>query len=171
MLWRVTVATNKGFSPQQQQAQSGDAVFWFNDDPDTTHQPVPADSGATWSVAPIPGGNSSEQLNLDQAGTVHYKCANHANETGSIVVANAVPIAYQADPLFGSPLAITAGQSVSWSNSDGQPHQPTPTSGSPWFTEPIASGDISACIPFPTAGTYDYYCKLHPSETGTITVS
>ena len=171
MQWRITVQKGKGFSPQQQQAQSGDAVFWFNEDENETHQPVSTDPNAKWTIAPITGRNSSELLNLNTASTVQYTCKNHPEETGTITVASGIPIAYGADPLFGAPLSIGAGQSVSWANSDAQAHQPTPNTGDPWFTAPIASGDISACIPFPNAGTYDYYCELHPNETGTITVT
>jgi plastocyanin len=173
MLWRVTIGTNKGFSPQQQQAQVGDAVFWANEDQGVPHQPVSTDSGAQWSVPPIEGGDSSVQLDLDVAGVVNYKCANHSNETGSVLVANAIPIAAGAEPLFPS-TSISTGQSVSWSNSDSCAHEPTPDSGDAWFTAPIESGDISACISFATANTYPYHCKLHPdnaNEKGTITVA
>jgi len=178
MLWRVTIQRDdpnkpKGFSPQQQQAQGGDAVFWLNQDSNTTHQPVSTDTGAKWSVPPITGGNSSTQLDLDVPGVVNYKCALHDDETGSIVIANAVPIANGAEPLFPS-TSISAGQSVSWSNSDSCAHEPTPDSGNAWFTAPIESGDISACVAFGTAGSFPYHCKLHPdnaNEKGTITVA
>src|SRR5215468_1406604 len=131
MLWRATVqredpAKPVGFSPQQQQAQAGDALFWFNDDAKTTHQPVP-DCGA-WNIPPINGKNSSDQLSLANPGTYPYHCAIHADEKGSIIVANAVLIAAGASPLFGS-TQIVVGESVSWGNSDAQAHQPAPVGG------------------------------------------
>ena len=173
MLWRVTVQQANGFSPQRQQAQVGDALFWHNADADVTHQPVSTDPKPNWSIPPITGGNSSDQLNLDQAGTVSYKCANHDGETGSIVVANAIGLAYGAQPLFPDSTAIKAGQCVSWSNSDGEAHQPCPDSGDPWFEGPIASGDISSTISFDKPGVNKYHCAVHPeneNEKGVITV-
>src|SRR5687768_1579307 len=104
MLWRATVQTEDpakpvGFSPSQQQTQVGDALFWFNEDAHTSHQPVP-DTGA-WNIPEIPPGNSSDQLSLGNAGTFAYHCALHPDEKASVVVANAVLIAAGASPLFG----------------------------------------------------------------------
>lgn len=176
MLWRATVqledpAKPTGFSPNKQQAQAGDALFWFNEDAETSHQPVP-DTGV-WNIPEIAPGNSSEQLSLTSAGTLSYHCALHEGETASIVVANAVLIAAGASPLFGD-TAISTGQCISWGNSDAEAHQPCPDSGDAWFTAPIPSGDLSASIPFESAGTVTYHCAVHPdntSETGTITVT
>lgn len=175
MLWRATVQRENpakpiGFSPQQQQAQAGDAMFWFNEDTHTSHQPVP-DSGV-WNIPPITGNNSSDQLSLPNPGTLTYHCAVHPDEKGSIEVSNAVLIAAGADPLFGD-TTITAGQSVSWGNADAQAHQPTPVGGQPWIA-PLASGDLSASVAFPQTGSFAYRCALHPnnaSESGTIIVN
>lgn len=179
MLWRATVqredpAKPIGFSPQETQAQSGDALFWFNEDQHTTHQPVP-DTG-TWNIPPIPGDSSSDQLRLANAGSFSYHCAIHPDETGSIVVANAVLIAAGADPLFGD-ASIAADQCVSWGNSDADAHQPCPNTGTAWFDGPIPSGDLSKPISFAgqdEAYSIPYHCAVHPdrkSETGTIQVA
>jgi plastocyanin len=169
----------KGFSPPTQQAQAGDAIFWFNEDSNTPHQPYPTTppgKPGDWGP-PVPAQNSSQQLNLNKAGTYPYACQNHPDEIGKIIVANAVvigPSGTGAVAVAPANLAIVAGQSVSWSNSDEASHQPTPDQGSPWFTQPIASGDISAQIPFASAGTVKYHCALHPNvttERGTITIT
>ena len=184
MQWRDTVQREnnsqpKGFSPQTQQAQVGDAVFWFNEDRKTQHQPYPTTplgKPGDWGP-PIPGQNSSEQLNLDQAGTYDYQCALHADETGHIIVANAVvigPSGTGAATVAPAALSIVAGQSVSWGNSDAIAHQPTPDQGNAWFAKPIQPGDISAPITFATVGTVTYHCALHKdaaAEKGTITTS
>ena len=176
MLWRATVqnedpAKPVGFSPNPQQAQAGDALFWFNEDPNTSHQPVP-DKGS-WNIPVIAPRNSSEQLSLGTVGTLTYSCAIHPGEKASIVVANAVLIAAGSNPLFGD-IPINKGECVSWGNSDAVAHQPCPDSGAAWFTSPIASGDLSASVPFDTAGTIKYHCAVHPDnpdETGNIIVS
>jgi plastocyanin len=176
MLWRATVqredpAKPTGFSPSMQQAQAGDALFWFNEDSQTGHQPVP-DTG-TWNIPEIQPGNSSDQLSLGNAGSFTYHCAIHPDETASILVANAVLIAAGADPLFGD-LTIPHTQCVSWGNSDIDAHQPCPDTGAPWFDAPIPSGDLSKSVTFDNPGTITYHCALHPdnaSETGSITVT
>jgi plastocyanin len=169
----------KGFSPQTQEAQVGDAIFWFNEDSHTPHQPYPTTppgKPGDWGP-PIPAQNSSQQLNLDQAGAYSYQCAIHADETGKIIVANAVvigPSGTGAVTVAPSALAILVNQSVSWGNSDATAHQPTPDQGTAWFAKPIQPGDISAPITFATVGSVTYHCALHPNkaaEKGTITVS
>lgn len=177
MLWRATVqredpAKPIGFSPQEQQAQAGDAIFWFNEDPNESHQPVP-DTGV-WNIPVIPPHNSSDQLSLANAGKLSYHCALHPDdEKATIVVANAVLIGAGANPLFGA-LTINQDECVSWGNADAEAHQPCPNSGDAWFDAPIASGDLSKSIPFATTGTIDYHCALHPdnaTETGSITIN
>jgi plastocyanin len=184
MQWRSTVQREKGskpkgFSPQTQQAQVGDAIFWFNEDSHTQHQPYPTSPpGKPGDWGPlVPGQNSSQQLNLDKAGTYDYKCALHTDETGHIIVANGVvigPSGTGAATVAPSALSIVAGECVSWGNSDANAHQPTPDQGAPWFTKPISSGDISAPITFASAGTVPYHCALHKnaaSERGIITIT
>ena len=176
MLWRATIQTEDsarpaGFSPDPIQAQAGDALFWFNEDAHTPHQPVP-DTGS-WNIPEIAPRNSSDQLSLGNPGTLSYHCAIHPQEKSQIVVANAVLIAAGASPLFG-PTSFAHGQCVSWGNSDSEPHQPCPDSGDAWFDAPIPSGDLSKPVSFATAQVINYHCALHPDnpdETGTLTIT
>ena len=79
---------------------------------------------------------------------------------------NAVEIAGFA--FSPSTLTITAGESVTWTNSDQVVHTATSTSGA------FDSGDLdpgeSFTFTFTTPGTYDYLCTPHPSMTGRIVV-
>jgi plastocyanin len=193
MLWRSTVqrenpASPRGFNPPNPQTQVGDAIFWFNEDQSTVHQPAPTLPDGSISdpnawVVPISGGNSSDQLNLDQAGTYPYSCVLHSDETGTIEVANAVTIGKTGagSVAFGpASLPINEGESISWGNSDTESHQPEPDKGTTWLDAPIASGDISALVVVdagnatsstPTTFTCTYHCALHPIETGSIVVT
>ena len=72
-------------------------------------------------------------------------------------------------------VAIPAGTTIAWFNDDpGQPH--TVTSGTPEDPSNIFNSGV---IPytsffqhtFDQAGTFDYYCTIHPWRTGTVTVS
>ena len=181
MQWPVTVQREKkrkrkGFSPQTQIAQVGDTVVWHNQDRNTGHEPYPQGGNPGDWVALIPGGQpSSDQLDLDVAGTYPYSCSIHSDETGTIIVANPVNIgpSGQENVVFSpASVTITQGQSVSWSNSDSNAHQPAPD-GEPddsWFAQPIQGGEISAAIAFNTAGNLPYHCALHEHETGIIVV-
>lgn len=181
MLWRSTIQTENpgkpaGFQPQTQEAQAGDAIFWVNDDVRVEHQPYPtAGDPNTWCNV-LRGSERSDSIALANAGTIEYLCAIHPGETGTIVVANAIDIGRTADDeVFFIPvsLPINQGESVSWSNSDSEAHQPAPV-GEPattWFAEPVPSGTVSATVAFPNAGTVQYECALHPNEQGSIVVT
>lgn len=189
MLWRATVQredpSKPHFSPNPQQAQTGDAIFWFNEDKETEHQLYPSDpppsqpplkAGAWGDV--IGPGTPSQQVDLS-AGTITYKCVFHNDESGTIVVASGCVIAAGVDisdpttKSFFNPVSVASGGCVSWGNADANPHQPAPDEGDPWFTDPINPGDLSASIPFKQAKgtTVNYHCTLHPAEKGAVTVT
>ncbi|MCC7363981.1 MAG: cupredoxin domain-containing protein [Dehalococcoidia bacterium] len=73
---------------------------------------------------------------------------------------------------FGGPLAITAGDRVIWTNGDTAPHTATSDPGvAPAFdTGNIAPG-ATGSVTFATAGTFTYFCQVHPTMKGTITVA
>ena len=66
-------------------------------------------------------------------------------------------------------LRIKAGDEVLWTNQDSASHTVTSESGSE-----LDSGTLSLneeySYNFSTAGSYDYYCALHPSMKGKIIV-
>jgi plastocyanin len=65
-------------------------------------------------------------------------------------------------------LTITEGTTVTWVNNDSAPHTATGDGGE-FDTGQIDPGG-SASITFDTAGTYSYFCSIHPSMTATIVV-
>jgi len=70
---------------------------------------------------------------------------------------------------FG-PQAVTvkAGTKVTWTNKDVEPH--TVVSNDHIFqSEALDTGDTFS-VTFDKAGTYGYFCTLHPHMTGTVTV-
>ena len=74
-----------------------------------------------------------------------------------------------ADFAFGpNSVTITAGGSVTWTNSDSAPHTATGDGGS-FDTGTIDTGE-SASITFDTPGTYTYFCAIHPDMTATVVV-
>ena len=73
-----------------------------------------------------------------------------------------------------SAITISAGQKVSWSNADSAAH--TVTSGTATGTTGVFDSGIFMSgsvyeFTFDDAGTYDYFCMVHPWMTGKVLVS
>lgn len=164
-----------GFSPPHRQLQNVDAIVFLNEDHQTSHQPYPAGGDKeAWGGVILPQ-DTSNTLDLNAPGSYAYACALHPDETGSITVSNQIQIG--ASPRGGAafgpnPLNITAGQCVSWLNSDAEAHQPSPPGGpaNAW-TNPIdPESPASNPYTFAVLGTQAYVCALHEGETGSILV-
>ncbi|HEX2469123.1 MAG TPA: plastocyanin/azurin family copper-binding protein [Candidatus Limnocylindrales bacterium] len=71
-----------------------------------------------------------------------------------------------------SPASITAsvGDVITWTNNDSAPHTATVTSDPTCTTDSLASGATGSLV-FNTAGSYEFFCKIHPTMKGTIEVS
>jgi plastocyanin len=79
--------------------------------------------------------------------------------------------------VFPTNTQINAGDAVFWLNKTSHAHQPAyknPTTGKQilWGTppDPLPPQQPSSQVTFAAAGTYPYFCSLHPTETGQITV-
>jgi plastocyanin len=64
----------------------------------------------------------------------------------------------------------SAGDVIVWTNNDSAPHTATVTDDQTCTTEQLASG-ASGGIVFNTAGSYAFFCKVHPNMQGTVQVS
>jgi plastocyanin len=70
---------------------------------------------------------------------------------------------------FGSsPVTVSVGTTVTWTNNDVAPHTVTATDGS--FSSGNLNPGESFSFTFSTAGTFDYVCSYHPNMTGSIVV-
>ncbi|WP_082582155.1 cupredoxin family copper-binding protein [Aeromicrobium sp. Root236] len=72
-----------------------------------------------------------------------------------------------------SPAALTVavGDTVKWTNMDTAPHTVTVTSGPVKFNSGNLAKGESFSYTFKTAGTYSYYCAVHPDMTAKVTVT
>lgn len=63
-----------------------------------------------------------------------------------------------------SPASITvrAGDTVTWTNHDEAKHDVVTTSGPTSFRSPLLAKGQSWSFTFSTAGSYSYYCSVHP---------
>jgi plastocyanin len=69
-----------------------------------------------------------------------------------------------------NPGSVKVGQTVAWKNNDAITHTATADSGS-FDTGAIPPGGTSNPITMSTAGTFGYHCSIHPTMTGTLTVT
>jgi plastocyanin len=66
-------------------------------------------------------------------------------------------------------IEVGVGDSVTWTNDDSEGHTVTANDGS--FNSGIMTVGDEFSTTFETAGTFDYFCAIHPEMTGTVTVS
>ncbi|HEY0330533.1 MAG TPA: cupredoxin family copper-binding protein [Rhodopseudomonas sp.] len=64
-------------------------------------------------------------------------------------------------------LTIKAGSTVTWKNRDDIPHALVSVGH---FKSKVLDTDDSYAFSFTQAGSYSYFCSLHPHMTGTIKV-
>jgi plastocyanin len=70
---------------------------------------------------------------------------------------------------FGpSSLTVALGTEVTWINRDDIPHTIVSTDGV--FKSKVRDTDEKFSYKFTKAGTYSYYCSIHPKMTGKVVV-
>jgi plastocyanin len=76
----------------------------------------------------------------------------------------------KVDNLSFMPRAVTVpvGTTITWTNRDDIPHTAVSTTGI--FKSKILDTDDKFSYTFTKAGTYPYYCTIHPKMTGTVVV-
>lgn len=65
-------------------------------------------------------------------------------------------------------LTVPVGATVTWTNSDDIPHTAVSTDGV--FKSKVLDTDEKFSYTFTKAGTYPYYCTIHPKMTGKVVV-
>jgi plastocyanin len=83
---------------------------------------------------------------------------------------SAANVAVKIDNFAFGPQAITVpvGTTVTWTNSDDIPHTAVSTDGV--FKSKVMDTDEKFSYTFTKAGTYSYYCSVHPKMTGQVVV-
>ncbi|MFI9383778.1 plastocyanin/azurin family copper-binding protein [Kutzneria sp. NPDC052558] len=67
-------------------------------------------------------------------------------------------------------ITVSPGDTVTWTNEDTAPHTVTVTSGPVKFASPTLQQGQTFSYTFTQAGTYSYYCAVHPDMKATVTV-
>jgi plastocyanin len=65
-------------------------------------------------------------------------------------------------------VTVPVGTTVTWINRDDIPHTSVSTEGV--FKSKVMDTDEKFTYTFTKAGTYPYYCTIHPKMTGTVVV-
>ena len=92
--------------------------------------------------------------------------ANSNNNDKPSAAATAVNI----DNFSFGPQTVTVpvGATVTWTNRDDIPHTAASTDGV--FKSKVMDTDEKFSYTFTKAGSYSYYCTIHPKMTGTVVV-
>jgi plastocyanin len=102
-------------------------------------------------------------------GSAIYAARADNAQAGKTLAGNAT---VNIDNFSFTPAAITiaAGTKISWNNRDDIPHTITDAAEQRAFkSAPLDTGDAFAFV-FSKAGTYHYFCSLHPHMQGTVVV-
>lgn len=94
-----------------------------------------------------------------------------------LAVSGLGPVALAADQTVDivgfafSPSSVTVavGDTVTWTNADAQSHTATAVGGA--FDTGTIAGGASGSVTVTTAGTFAYYCAIHPAMTATLVVT
>jgi plastocyanin len=65
-------------------------------------------------------------------------------------------------------ITVSVGTTVTWTNRDDIPHTSVSTEGV--FKSKVMDTDDRFSYTFTKAGTYPYYCSIHPKMTGQVVV-
>ena len=67
-------------------------------------------------------------------------------------------------------LTVGVGTTVTWTNRDDIPHTVVSTEEPKAFKSKVLDTDEKFSYTFTKAGTYPYFCSVHPKMTGTVVV-
>lgn len=67
-------------------------------------------------------------------------------------------------------LAVAVGTTVTWTNRDDIPHTVVSTDDAKTFKSKVLDTDEKFSFTFSKAGTYLYFCSIHPKMTGKVIV-
>jgi plastocyanin len=111
-------------------------------------------------------GDSSSTESSESSDTTSEPSGNGPAPSGEAVRAAKVKI---VEFTYGpDPVTVQVGGKVIWQNEDTAPHTATADDGS-FDTGTIERGKIKSET-FKQAGTYPYFCEIHPTMHGTVEV-
>jgi plastocyanin len=70
-----------------------------------------------------------------------------------------------------NPASVRVGQTVAWRNADSLPHTSSQTGSGGFETGTIVAGATSVPIRINTAGSLEYFCRIHPAMIARLDVT
>ena len=67
-------------------------------------------------------------------------------------------------------LTVSVGSTVTWTNRDDIPHTVVSADDPKVFKSKVLDTDEKISFTFTKAGTYSYFCSIHPKMTGKVVV-
>jgi plastocyanin len=186
---RITAATitivDEAFDPGTTTVEVGGTVKFQNADGDE-HTATSAGAGGIDSGVLATG--ATYQKTFTESGSFAFWCIIHPEMRGTIEVvggsASAAPAATPTPPpgpssetasvdivdLAFEPTTVelTAGESVTWTNTGAAPHTVTAEDGS--FDSKTLKTGAAFTETFDTPGSFAYLCQIHPDMRGTVRV-
>jgi plastocyanin len=129
-----------------------------------TQTPTPT-PGVTASVTPIPTGT----LLSSPTPTPTGEATATATPSATTVPAEVHAVAIAAFSFAPQQVTVVAGQEVRWTNASALTQHTTTGGGGSWDSGPLGPGEAFGRV-FDTPGAYEYFCAIHPSMTGSVTV-
>jgi plastocyanin len=120
------------------------------------------DSGSDSSTEAETAPPASEETAPEETESTESEAAPSGEASKSEKV-DIVEFTYQPDPVV-----VQVGGKVIWQNQDAAPHTATADDES-WDTGTIEKGKIGSET-FKQAGTFAYFCEVHPDMRGTVEV-
>ncbi|WP_461123628.1 cupredoxin domain-containing protein [Saccharothrix stipae] len=126
-------------------------------------------AGAVFSLAAV----STSAPTATPVGQVDLaaQAGHHAAAAQAPAAAAAKSVTISGYAYSPATLTVTVGDTVTWTNQDTAPHNVVVTSGPEKFTSPTLQKGQSYTFTFTKAGSYQYYCSLHPDMKASVTVT
>ena len=127
----------------------------------------------SYSVSATAMMKAEEKMHMEET---HEEPAGPMTHTVDMPAGTSVPGCEETNECYiPENITINAGDTVEWVNLDTAAH--TVTSGTPArgpsgvFDSSLVMGSASYSHTFEEAGTYDYFCMVHPWMIGSVTVN
>ena len=102
------------------------------------------------------------------AAALHFVRIGDSVASGNPAAAEATQVVVDNFSFTPAMAAVAVGTTVTWTNHDDIPHNVV--SPQQKFKSPVLDTDEVFSHTFDAAGTYKYYCSIHPRMTGQVVV-
>lgn len=130
-------------------------------------------AGAVFSLAAVgtSAPTATTVAQVDLAAQAGHQAAAEPPRAAAPAAASAKSVTISGYAYSPATLTVAVGDTVTWTNQDTAPHNVVVTSGPEKFTSPTLQKGQSYTFTFTKAGSYQYYCSLHPDMKASVTVS